>query len=358
MTYPLCVLRVACLAIVSSLLISCAGHSLDTATADAPRERSDENFSHGAFPGPRPWSHERFDDAPGKFTFAIFSDLTGGERDGIFSVAAEQLRLLRPEFIINVGDMIEGATEDRTQLNTEWASFDRRAERLIPPFFHVGGNHDLTNPVQWEIWEQRLGQRYYHFLYRDVLFLVLDTEDTTAERQTEIFEARSRALARVAVDGWGIYGETEYARMQEAHTGTVSPEQSEYFRQVIADHPEVRWTFLFMHKPAWMKEGEENFLAIEDALSDRDYTVFNGHNHTYVYRPRRGRDYIQLATTGGVQLAGKTKAVDHLTLVTVSDSGVDIANLEMAGIFDKTGHLPLNGDELCFEAAVCGDPPE
>ena len=42
-------------------------------------------------------------------------------------------------------------------------------------------------------------------------------------------------------------------------------------------------------------------------------------------------------------------------LVTVSDRGVDIANLLMEGILDKTGHIPLGGDDVCFEAAVCGD---
>jgi hypothetical protein len=43
------------------------------------------------------------------------------------------------------------------------------------------------------------------------------------------------------------------------------------------------------------------------------------------------------------------------TLVSVSDEGVDIANLLMAGILDKTGHVPLGGDEVCFEIAVCGE---
>jgi len=38
--------------------------------------------------------------------------LTGGERERIFEIAVAQLALLRPEFIINVGDLIEGGTED------------------------------------------------------------------------------------------------------------------------------------------------------------------------------------------------------------------------------------------------------
>lgn len=114
--------------------------------------------------------------------------------------------------------------------------------------------------------------------------------------------------------------------MPETKTGTIGEPQSAYFRNVISDHPEVRWTFLFLHKPVWNAQDEENFRAIEAALSSRNYTVFNGHNHDYLLRDRHGRDYIQLGTTGGVQLAGEKKAVDHVTLVTVSETGVDIAN--------------------------------
>ncbi len=47
--------------------------------------------------------------------------------------------------------------------------------------------------------------------------------------------------------------------------------------------------------------------------------------------------------------------MDHVTLVTVDDTGVDIANLLLSGILDKTGKIPLNGESLCFEKAVCGD---
>lgn len=341
--------RIFALATVAALVLcACAAQPTVEPTTSAP----DSAFSHTPVSDNTPWSHERFDDEPGKFTFAIFSDLTGGEREGVYAVATEQLRLLRPELVIGVGDLIEGGVEERARLHDEWDSFDARSSRSIAPLFYVPGNHDLTNPVQWDVWEARYGPRYYHFVYKDVLFLVLDTEDNPTERQQAIHDARVRAMARVAEEGWGIWSETGYSGMQESHTGTIGEAQSAYFRDVIASHPDVRWTFVFMHKPAWLKEDEQNFLAIEEALSGRDYTVFNGHNHDYVYRTRNGRDYIQLATTGGVQLAGKQKAVDHVTLVTVSGSGVDIANLELAGIFDKTGRIPLNGEDLCFEA--CG----
>ena len=39
----------------------------------------------------------------------------------------------------------------------------------------------------------------------------------------------------------------------------------------------------------------------------------------------------------------------------VSATGVDIANLRLSGIFDKTGTIPAGGEDPCFEAAVCGE---
>ncbi len=101
-------------------------------------------FQHGFSTPVVPWTHDDFDDEPGKFTFAIFSDLTGGEREGVFEVAVEQLRLLRPELIISVGDLIDGGSMDHQKLNREWDSFDERANRARAPVFYVGGNHDLT----------------------------------------------------------------------------------------------------------------------------------------------------------------------------------------------------------------------
>lgn len=43
-------------------------------------------------------------------------------------------------------------------------------------------------------------------------------------------------------------------------------------------------------------------------------------------------------------LSADGRSMDHVTLVTVGEDGVDIANLLMSGILDKTGHVPLDGD--------------
>jgi hypothetical protein len=296
-----------------------------------------------------PWTDRKFDNEADKFTFALFSDLTGGERDGVFAVAVEQLRLLRPEFIISVGDLIDGVSEDQELLTGEWDSFDQRAGRARAPVFRVGGNHDLSHPELWEVWEERYGKRYYHFVYKDVLFLVLDTEDNPAEFQRHMSESRRQAIEIFNTEGEQAFINSEYGQLEERSSGRIGVEQAVYFRKVISEHPEVRWTFLLMHKAAWERSNEENFSSIEMALSERPYTVFHGHLHSYSHQQRLGRDYIRLGTTGGSHGKDNPMAIDHVTLVTLSEEGPDIANLRMSGIFDKTGKIPLNGDELCLQ---------
>ena len=313
------------------------------------------SFQHDVTTAARPWTDEAFDAAPDKFTFALFSDLTGGERAGVFEVAVEQLRLLRPELIVNVGDLIEGGTTDREQLTREWDAFDERARRANAPVFYAGGNHDLTNPEMWDVWDERYGRRDYHFVYRDVLFLVLDTEDNTTEAQWRLHEIRDEAIAAVEAEGWDAFMDTEYGRSPERRYGRIGERQQGYFLDVIAENADVRHTFVLLHKPIWERDGEASFAAIERALATRRYTVFYGHEHDYQYDIRNGRDYIGLGTTGGVQNTSKAMAVDHVTLVTVSPDGVDIANLKLSGIFGKDGRIPAGGETLCFEARVCGD---
>lgn len=321
-----------------------------------PTTSNNAVFRHDISGAVRPWNNEDFDAADEKFTFAVFSDLTGGERERVFEIAVAQLAMLRPELIINVGDLIEGGTEDLSDIDGQWDWFDDRANRATAPIFYVGGNHDLTGSVLRSVWAQRYARSYYHFVYKNTLFLILDTEDNTPERMQEIFEARNYASEVAETEGWDAFARTEYANMPENAAGNITAEQSRYFQGVIAATPDVRWTFLFMHKAAWKREDATTFAAIERALSDRPYTVFNGHVHAYEHELRHERDYIRLATTGGVQLPKNGRSMDHVTLVTVSGEGVDIANLLMGGILDKTGHIPLGGDDVCFESTACDKP--
>jgi len=317
---------------------------------------AEDHFRQTVTSDSKPWTHESFDVEDDRFMFAIFSDLYGGERERVFGVAMAQLQLLRPELILNVGDLINGGTEDRDRLGAEWDEFDAKLDGLSAPVFYIGGNHDLTNPTMRAFWEERYGARYYHFVYKDVLFLMMDSEDFEEQRMKEVYEARALALRIDAGEEPGVYQETEYYKMTERRTGSIRGEQARYFREVIAENSDVRWTFLLTHKPVWRNADAAEFQSIEAALGDRPYTVINGHFHSYSLTERNERDYIHLGTTSGGQNANNDMAFDHVTLVTMADDRPSIVNLRLEGILDKTGHVPLDGDDLCYQASACGRP--
>lgn len=78
-------------------------------------------YDRAAMPAAKPWTSENFRNNPDNFQFAVIGDRTGGANpQGTFDIAMDQLNLLQPEFVINVGDLIEGYTYDRKVVNAEW----------------------------------------------------------------------------------------------------------------------------------------------------------------------------------------------------------------------------------------------
>jgi hypothetical protein len=271
-----------------------------------------ENTSHPQLiikqpDGPRPWTNLNINDKPGQFQFAIVTDRTGGHRAGVFEDGVKKLNLLQPEFVMSVGDLIEGYTTDTTEINRQWDEFCGFVAQLQMPFFFVPGNHDLTNPVMEDIWKKRFGPTHYSFVYHDVLFMALNSEDQT------------RGSGR----------------------GSISALQLEWIRKTLADNPDVKWTFLFMHQPLWAQQTDPvNWFDVEELLATRKHTVFVGHRHNYVRYERNNSNYYMLATTGGSSpLRGpQFGEFDHFVWVTMTDHGPILANLQLEGVFDDNLH--------------------
>ena len=311
---------------------------------------ADKSFIHDVTSGPKPWTFEEFEAEEEDFTFGIIADLTGGEREGIFNVAVAQVNRLEPTFVLSVGDLIEGGSLDTTVLKNEWESFDARAANFTVPFFYLGGNHDLSNPVMQDFWHRRFGPTYYHFVYNNVLFLMLDSEDFEYEKMMEIHEARTEAMKIIYGEVEGDFEKTKYFNMPERRTGAMTEVQMNYFLDVLQKYQEVRWTFVFMHKPLYTRDDLKGLGRLEEALTTRSYTVINGHEHSFSHQIRNGQDYIMLGTTGGFQSDEDDKAFDHFTLVRMAKKPV-ITHLRMDGVLDETGSIPLGGDTLSFQAS-------
>jgi hypothetical protein len=247
-----------------------------------------------------PVSHLRWNDTAEEFQFAIVSDRTGSHRANVFAQAVHKLNLLQPAFVVSVGDLIEGGKKASKQLQKEWDEFDSFVNKLTMPFFYVAGNHDVGVKETASFWEDKLGRRHYHFVYRDVLFLMLNADDPPGS------------------------------------IGFISPEQRAWAKQTLDANRDVRWTIVIVHRPLWtFNDGAKNgWKEIEDALAGRHYTVFCGHVHRFQKFVRHGQFYYQLATTGGGSaLRGVEQGeFDHLTWVTMKKDGPLLAHITLDAI--------------------------
>ncbi len=256
-----------------------------------------------------PWTSLTPNVAADQFQFAIVSDRTGGHRKGVFSKAVHQVNLLQPAFVMSVGDLIEGARQ--LEMNrTQWDEFDKYAKQFAMPFFYCVGNHDGDNKVKAEVWKERLGKAYYHFLYQDCLFLIVNSNDL--------------AVNPVAAAG-----------MRGPRVG-FGKEQLQYIEKTLKENENVRWTFVFMHHPVWAARDltENGWLEFEKLFGTRQYNMFCGHEHIFRKFLRNNRSYYQLATTGGVSSMRGVEygEFDQIAWVTMKKTGPVIAQVALEGI--------------------------
>lgn len=304
-------------------------------------------YDKTALSGKKPWTNENFKNNPDNFQFAIIGDRTGGANVlGTFKLAMGQLNLLQPEFVINVGDIIEGYTRDKAELDDMWEEAEALTAKLEMPFFYTRGNHDVSYQEAKEVWKDRYGPSYYYFVYNNVLFMVLDSEDAPRldpppdmeekiklynRLQTEDPEKARQMLAEFMKDESVVAGLSKPIEFPEA--------QLNWIRKTLGENPDVRWTFLFMHEPSW-ENPSESFKAIQELLKNRPFTWFAGHLHYYDYDNINGREYITMGPAGASWHHDGPGNVDQISWITMTDDGPQIGNIALKGIFDRKGLDP------------------
>jgi len=116
-------------------------------------------------------------------------------------------------------------------------------------------------------------------------------------------------------------------------------EQMAYIESVLEENAGVRWTFLFLHEPAW-ENPSDNFKAIQGLLKNRDHTFFGGHLHYYDYDDIDGSEHITMGPAGASFHQEGPGNVDHLMWVTMTADGPQMGNIALKGIFDRKGLDP------------------
>ena len=299
-------------------------------------------YDKAALPGAKPWTSENFKNNPENFQFAVVGDRTGGsDPGGIFNRAMDQLNLLQPEFVINVGDLVEGYTQDKAKAAAEWEEVEGIIKTLEMPFFYVAGNHDMGNDTMKQVWLERRGATYYHFIYHNVLFLVFNSEDPSNPIPKDIAEktiAFKKLQKEDPAAAMKLLGEFMASLDAYKVPMVMSDQQIDYFRKVLADNPNVRWTFAFFHQPDWEhKNPGKALLAIEKMLQGRPHTLIAGHLHYYEIEKRNGTDYITMGPIGASWHKNGPGNVDHILWVTMKNAGPEFAQITLDGIWDRKG---------------------
>jgi hypothetical protein len=332
----------ALLAAAVCLIAGCA--PTDAGPGQTSVEAPTFTYDQNAITDVKPWTDKEFGGGPDEFQFAVVGDRTGGANvQGTFALAMGQLNLLKPEFVINVGDIIEGYAADEAELIGMWEEAEALVGMLEMPFFYTRGNHDVSFPGGKEMWVERRGPGYYSFVYKDVLFLVLDSEDSPRPEPPPDMLEKIKLYEKLQTE--------DPARAREMLAEFMSNEaivaalgqpvefpeaQLAWIEQTLAAHPNVRWTFLFMHEPTW-ENPSDSFNQIEGFLEDRDYTFVAGHLHYYDYDYIDGRDHITMGPAGASWHHDGEGNVDHIMWVTMTADGPQIGNIALKGVFDRRG---------------------
>jgi len=215
---------------------------------------------------------------------------------GTFEVLMEEIKILKPEFIVLVGDIARRGTKgDHLFLQLEMAT-----EMITDcPVFYVVGNHDIGPAFPISTWEQAYGPSQFSFMRGGNLFIVahipLDPDQAAKGMQflEEELQAKSAGAHRV---------------------------------------------FVFNHIPPDFSMGWKNeplpqqgkFLALLDHYGV-DYLI-SGHYHGYA-SVNVGKLRIIVTGGGGADLKGGSLGFHHALLMTLRNDTVEERLCSVPAIF-------------------------
>ena len=209
------------------------------------------------------------------------------------------INLLRPEFAVDVGDLILGVS-DTAMVLKEWDYFDEAVSHLQVPLKLVVGNHDVRNSWSAGVFRRRYGPLHYSFDHKGSHFIVLNSEEI-------------------------------------GHKDHIVGAQLEWLRQELQKHANAAHVFVFLHKPLWKDRYISNWNTDVHPLLARYKVdaVFAGHEHHYEDCGVRDGVHYFVTGGGGANLDGAGEAAGgfyHFMWVTVSDDSVRYAVVRPEGV--------------------------
>ncbi|MGB6945308.1 MAG: metallophosphoesterase [Bryobacteraceae bacterium] len=237
------------------------------------------------------------------FRFSILGDRTGDAQPGVYERVWSELDAAHPDFVINVGDTIQGGND--VTAAAEWSALRPLWGRYRNTIFFTPGNHDIWSPASRAIYEQQTSHpAFYSFNYQNAHFTVLDNSETPDP------------------------------------TGDLSGQQMQFLARDLAQNRDRDPKFVFFHKPFWLipvkfQSGHFPFHQLIAKYGVR--CVVSGHGHQYVFARQDGITYLEAPSSGG-RLKGQGYARGWFygrVVVTVKGSKVGITVHEIGPPFGQ-----------------------
>jgi predicted phosphodiesterase len=198
------------------------------------------------------------------FRFSILGDRTGDAEPQVYERVWRDLDLLHPDFVVNVGDTIQGGNDATAE--AEWRALRPLWGRYQQ--FFTPGNHDIWSTASRGIYEKETGRpAFYGFNYQDAHFTVLDNS------QTE----------------------------------DLSDQQMDFLRRDLEENKAREPKFVFFHKPFWLLPVKFQSSQFPFHQLVRKYGVryvVSGHGHQYVRAVLDETVYLE-AGSSGAKLKGQ-----------------------------------------------------
>ena len=196
--------------------------------------------------------------------FAVLGDRTGGHVPGVYEGIVKEIERLKPDFVVNVGDMIEGEGEDEAVIRKQYEEYKSLLAPLTMPLYLAPGNHDIWADSAVGLYREYIGEPDYSFDVRGVHFVVLDT---------------------------GRYEKPEELR----------DDQIEWLKRDLEANRGAYFTIVIFHKPYWIEtiaRGKPDRLHDIFVANGVD-AVFTGHYHVYFSAEFDGIKYTSIGSSGG-----------------------------------------------------------
>lgn len=251
-----------------------------------------------------------------EFHFVVLGDSQFHDPIG-YNRIINDVVLLQPAFVIQVGDLIRGYHPSLGAVRKEWQRFFGQIEPLTEgagiPFVAVPGNHDVYGALRrpdrdaTALFESHWGEVPRYFDYRGARFVVLNSDPVGSPISL---------------------GTRQLAWLEDALTDRAG-----------------ELTFVFLHRPPASLDDFDAFHAT--LVKAGVNTVFYGHHHHGHQVVKDGVRYVMTnsAATSATPFE-EVGSFDHVLQVSVRDEAATIAAIKAGGIVDLAPIDPVDNYDL------------